>query len=244
MVLETKYGQFKITGIRLRTILDTVIMLNEKSFTTFSKDQFYNITKSALSSHGPIDKLVDMGRFGLLEKTEHFTFEITPLGEEFLKSSGEERSKIIERIFRNIPLWNELFDTIGKNPSIETFSSKVREITQASPELIDRNLARLYSAYNGDIECINKTPPYGVMSPLIGRTKLSRDTRKIIHNENRIIPLSNNEPDNTPPDTTIKMSITYGSRDIPIVDELSYRFAEQVMVMIRKELARRGVRLG
>src|SRR5208283_559728 len=234
MVLETRYGEFKITGIRLRTVLDTVIMLNEKSLKEFSKQQFYSITKSALSSHGPIDKIIDMQRFGLLESTENFTFLVTPLGEEFLKSFGEERSKVVERIFLKIPLWKELFDAIGKNPSIETFSLKFREITKASPELIDRNLTRLYSAYNGDIECINKTPPYGVVSPLIGRTKKSQISVPSGYNID-----NNNDVSDvvTPPS---KMSITFGEHQIDITDELTFRFAEQMLVMMKKELARRG----
>ena len=239
MVLETNYAGFIITGTRLRTALDTEIMLNEKTITSFNKEQFYAITGSAPSSHGPIDKLNDMVRFGLLSKTNQ-TFSITPLGEEFLKSSGGERAKIIEKIIRNISLWNKLLDTVGKNPSLNTFSSQIRVITQASPELIDRNLTRLHSAYLGDIECINKSPPYGKVSPLIGRTKESKPLHTSTSNNEFIEDYDVSDVIVEP----IEMSITFGNQHIDIKDELTYRFAEQMMIVIKRELARRGVRLG
>jgi hypothetical protein len=235
MVLETKYGEFKITGIRLRTALDTAIMLHEKSITSFNKEQFYKITESAPSSHGPIDKLVDMVRFGLLVKNDQ-NLVITPLCDEFLKSSGEERSKIIERIIRNIPLWNKLLDTVGKNPAMDKFSSSVRDLTKANSDLIDRNLTKLYSAYIGDIDCINKSPPYGVTSPLKGRTRgTGKSQRSVDYVDDYDV------SDVTVP--PIEMSINFGDHRVDIKDELTYRFAEQTMVMIRRELARRGVRI-
>jgi len=235
MVLETKYGDFKITGIRLRTALDTVIMLNERSITSFDKEQFYKITKSAPSSHGPVDKLVDMVRFGLLEKTAQ-TFTITQMGHDFLKSTGTERQKIVEKIIRNISLWNKLLDAIGKNPTLDEFSINVRDITKANADLIERNLSRLYSAYNGDLECISKTPPYGTVSPLIGRV---RKADQSCSDEGFV----ENEDVQNASSTPVIMSITFGDHRVDITDELTYRFAEQMMVMIKKELARRGVRI-
>lgn len=236
MVLETMYGEYVITGTRLRTGLDTEIMLKENSVTSIDKEHFYKITHSAPSSHGPVDKLNDMVRFGLLAKNNQ-NFVITALGEEFLKSNGAGRAPIIEKIVRNIPLWNKLLDSVGKNPSLDTFSTQVRMVTQAKSEIIDRNLTRLYSAYIGDVECINKSPPYGKVSPLLGRTKESKQS-----------PSPDNYPEGDfdvsdvitePPE----MSIKFGDHRVDINDELTYRFAEQMMVMIKKELARRGVRI-
>jgi hypothetical protein len=240
MVLETKYGDFVITGTRLRTVLDTEIMLNEMAITSLDKDKFYVITGSAPSSHGPIDKLNDMVRFGLLTKTNQ-NFTITPLGYEFLNSSEQERSKVVDKIIRNIPLWNTLLDMIGENPNLEAFSNTIREITQASPEIINRNLTRLHSAYLGDVECIHKKPPYGKPSPLTGRTR-SAPKGEWFYPEKKgykgIHP-----SDDIPPNPSIEMSIRYGDHNVIIKDELSYRFAEQVMMMIRKELVRRGIQI-
>jgi hypothetical protein len=240
MVLETNYAGFIITGTRLRTALDTEIMLNEKSIKFLNKERFYEITGSAPSSHGPIDKLNDMIRFGLLTKSNQ-TFTITALGEEFLKSSGEERAKAVEKIIRNIPLWNKLLDTVGNNPSLDTFSTHIRAITQAKPEIIDRNLTRLHSAYLGDIECIHKKPPYGKPSPLTGRTRASLSGEWFF--DEKKVHKGTPQPDDTLPDPSIEMSIKYGDHNVIVKDELSYRFAEQVMVMIRKELVRRGVQI-
>jgi len=186
-----------------------------------------------------------MVRFRVLFK-QNQTFTVTELGQAFLHSDGAERPKVTEKIIRNIPLWNALLDMMGPNPSLEQFSVQVRQITQANNDLIDRNLTRLFSAYIGDVECIHKTPPYGKVSPLTGKTRPSKEMQSssdpYCNNRVKSNPFVSDEPDNTLPDTTIKMSITYGTHHVEITDELSYRFAEQMMVMIKKELVRRGVR--
>jgi len=238
MVLETMYGEYVITGTRLRTALDTEIMLKKNSLPSVNKEEFYKITRSAPSSHGPVDKLNDMVRFGLRTKNNQ-NYVITTLGEEFLKSDGEERAKIVERIVRNIPLWNKLLDNIGRNPSLDAFSDQVRAITQAKPDIIDRNLTRLYSAYIGDVECTHKSPPYGKVSPLLGRTK---ETKQLLHVPEVFTPLENFDISEAISDP-VDMSITFGDHRVDIKDELTYRFAEQMMVMIKRELARRGVRI-
>jgi len=237
MVLETIYGEYTITGIRLRTILDTLIMLQEKSIISFTKNEFYVMTGAIRSSHGPIDKLNDMMRFRLLTKNDQ-TYTITELATEFLQSDGTERSKVVEKIIRKIPLWNKLLDTVGKNPVLNLFEGEVRQITQAKPEIITRNLTRLLNAYIGDIECINKKAPYGKVSALIGKARTNkRSTTLGLHTTEDREPSVNAEPN-----PRIKMSIEYGTHHVPITDELSYRFAEQMMVVIKKELINRGVR--
>jgi hypothetical protein len=245
MVLETIYGDYTITGIRLRTILDTQITLRGKSITTFNQSQFYDITGAIRSSHGPIDKLNDMVRFGLLTKKDQ-TYTITELAKEFLESDGAERSKVVEKIIRQIPLWNKLLDAVGKNPSLSLFEGTVRQITQAKPEIIARNLQRLLNAYNGDVECIHKSPPYGKISALIGRSRTNKEPSKssIQYEIGRVSSSVTAGSDKTPPNPDIKMSIEYGIHHVDIVDELSYRFAEQMLVVIKKELMNRGVRFG
>ena len=244
MVLETVYGEYTITGIRLRTILDTHIMLQEKSITSLNKSQFYDITGAIRSSHGPVDKLNDMIRFKLLTKSDQ-TYTITELATEFLQSTGIERSKVVEKIVRKIPLWNKLLDDIGKTPSLDRFSSAVRQITQANPETINKNLTRLFNAYIGDVECTTKSPPYGKVSALIGRARANVDTHQKngMHFEEKIPPSSvAANLDASFPNTGIKMSIDYGTHHVDITDELSYRFAEQMMMVIKKELVNRGIR--
>jgi hypothetical protein len=147
--------QKAIVYTRLGLGSDHLIEVGTHHPSTFTRYQFSEITKSGASSTG--DKLRDMALYGLITKSGN-TYKITENGHAII-NGGSERSSAILAAINNVPLWAHLMKSIGKTPKKETFDKAIKEIPQYA-NLDAETLDNLWKAYNYDISCITKSPPF------------------------------------------------------------------------------------
>ena len=142
---------------RLGLECDHIIEVGKKYPTKFTRSQFSQVTRLGSSSTG--DKLRDMEDYGLVQRDDTtFYYTITKIGLAIIAGGVERKSAILAAI-NNVPLWAQLINSIGRTPSQETFDKTIKGLPQYAH--FDREtLNKLWFAYNYDISCLTKEPPY------------------------------------------------------------------------------------
>jgi len=196
--------------------------------------------------------------YGLIIKSDQ-RYLITELGRSAVGGSATERPRAIEKVIRNIPLWNLLLNNIGSSPTNESFVSAVKKIITDDPNL-EKHLNRLLFAYKEDISCITKIPPYSKRSANLGNPRIhKRDATAIVSKpdlqKDRLTPQILETKPSTSQDGNQEMIyaniqknnefnlnfgvIEYRGHRVEIKDDLTYAFAAQMMKKIRHDLVRK-----
>jgi hypothetical protein len=176
MAMRTLWGDYTIPAGRIGKVLDHLITVVKNHPSSFTKADFVREIGAAPKSNGPADKLRDMISYGLIEDKVQM-YVITELGKSAISKDPNERPKSIERIVRNIPLWNLLINASGFKQPFDVFSKNAHKIIANDPTL-DNSLHQLYNAYIEDITCISKTPPYTKVSKNLGKQRTRKPQEK------------------------------------------------------------------
>ncbi len=158
-----------IVYTRLGLIIDHLIEVSKKYPSSFTRAQFAEVTKLKESSTG--DKLRDMEKYGLINRNDS-NYTISASGQAILSGGTARQSEILTAI-NKVPLWAHLIKLIGKTPERDLFNRTVKGI----PEYINLNtevLGNLWFAYNYDISCITKSPPFSDWSSKVHKSALTQ----------------------------------------------------------------------
>lgn len=239
--ISSKVGNYRIPVVRLPTLLPHLIEIY-RTFNSrdFSYEEFAQILKLKSTSSGIPTKIFEMKNFGLLTESNK-RLRITDLGMRLFTSNIEERQANLLKVIRKIPFWAILLDKRGPNDDsimeILLHDAKMDEIVAKV------RLTEIRDAFLKDISSINSFDPKITQPPLFPQgqpTEIPVQDRQ----EAILTPIKEEMVESTmaPDQDKIKMSIDYGTHHMDIEDELTYRFAEQMMKAMRKELERRGVK--
>jgi hypothetical protein len=224
--MERFVGNYYIPKIRLGILLDHLINLDKiYPHTPFTKEQFRIALNLGMKSSGIQDKIRDMIYFGLIKLEKHEVYSISELGKNILIASDTERPNEIKKAIKSVPLWHELLDALDK-PNSEPFIQTLQKIIGIHDNSKIEKLEKIKWAFNEDFKCVSKRPPYSILSKNIGKV------RPAYLKLNSSIP--NNKIKKIEP--TASLMIHYRDYNIPVIDELSYKMAEEILKKIRLDL--------
>jgi len=258
-----RYGNVPIIFTRLGLAIDHLIEVSKKYPTSFTRAQFVEIT--GLKATSTADKLRDMELYGLIHRN-NTTYMISESGKAIISGNSDSPSKILATI-NKIPLWAHLITTIGKTPNKDVFEKTVKALPHYG-NLDEETLNQLWYAFTDDLSCINKSPPFSKWSSTVRKSgpnqpripePPSKQTLSAIK-ETVVIPSPTVKPQNPEltvhtinkeetnektekpslkPESTLNYGvIEYKGHRFEINDDLSYGFAEQIMIKIKKDLER------
>ena len=253
-----RYGDAPIIYTRVGICADTIREISEGFNAGLTRDKFMETTKIKITSAR--DKLRDMELYGFIQQTKNGTYVLTDRGKAIL-SDGPHRSSAIEAAVNRSPLWKQLIATIGKTPDKALFDKTVRSI----PSLINidtDSLDNLWSAYNADIQCITKNPPYSSRQPFVRKLTLHIPSTFTVEPAHTA-PTQNTQPDNSSqhalgngnegttaaPLQTHAVEeqapnpgkVEYRGHVVVVTDDLTAKFAESLVKKMIKDLKRKGV---
>jgi len=233
--------EFRYPRIRLDILLTELNKLYENNNDRFfTKDKMaQDIEASRISSSIPA-KIFELKNFGLLEGDfQHL--HITELGRKIFQVGDSQRQIDLEKAIRNIKLYDTILNIGGKNFTDEKLLNILIKNGQLTEKDAKQYLNGIRGAFLRDIDCIlhfkpkttliSKELKFEVKTVQVPTMEKSQDTTPSHKNEET--PKNRHE--------IPEMSIKYGTHNITIIDELTFRFAQQMMLSIRKELKRRGV---
>jgi hypothetical protein len=169
MAMPTIFGEYHIPAARAGKVLDHLITVVKNHPASFTKADFVREIGAVVTSNGPADKLRDMIAYGLIVDNVQ-TYGITELGKVAISVNAKERSSAVEKVVRNIPLWNLFINASGIKQTFDTFKKNAHQFITNDPNL-DTNIHRLYTAFVEDVACISKTPPYTKISKNLGKPR-------------------------------------------------------------------------
>jgi hypothetical protein len=199
-----------------------------------TKAQIADSMKFEITSGNFNQKLSDLKNYGLLEGARD-KFKITPLGIQIFQTGD---AKLLENTIKHVPFWSYLLEKYAMSITKNDFLTELIRTAQMNETEAKNKVDGLFQEYISDIKMLTGSytikPISKEMAPPIKVTTIMEKSEE-----------SQTQPPPTLPKSvekdSIKMSIQYGPHRIEIVDDLTFRFAEQMMRSIRKELIKRGV---
>ncbi len=246
------WGKYIIPRKRLSILLDHLItiMKTYPSY-TFSRDEFVKAIGLSHSSSGPDEKIVSMEQFGLITKDRFSNkYIVSELGKDVIVSHGNERIIAIEKVIRNIPLWDQLLKIVGTDVTNEKFVPAFKAITEVTDNEIVENLTQLKYAYTDDIACIQKNPPFSTWSIKVGKPRQTMIQKGLKYTVN-----SQKKPESPiiqegaifetqkipqPIKWTFKLSSEMGNFQLEIYDKPTYNMALTLLQTIKNQIERRS----
>jgi|SRR5271157_1075469 len=256
-----RYGDAPIIYTRVGICADTLMETGKAFNNGLTRDKFMEITKIKITSAR--DKLRDMERYGFIQQTPNGTYVLTDQGKAIL-SGGLQRSSAIQAAINKSPLWKQLVATIGKTPDRTLFDKTVRSISSLS-NIDAESLYNLWSAYNSDIQCLTKSPPFASRPFVRNFISQSHIPSEYSGESTPIAPPTQNiEPDDSQRSNAVgsgnKENITtslkthpneeqlpapgkvdYRGHVVVVTDDLTAGFAEDLVKKMIKDLKRKGV---
>jgi len=169
-----RYNEYSYPVSRLDILLDHLIAVSKKYPLSFNRMEFTAEIGATPASNGPQSKLTDMIEFGMLNKNDQ-TYTISDWGKSVIQNV--ERSATIEKMVRKIPLWDQLFQKVGKKPTKDEFAKAFQQITRVDAAVITKDLTRIWNSYTGDFSCLNKTPPFSTRSAILGKKRIPKGVK-------------------------------------------------------------------
>jgi hypothetical protein len=255
--MPNRYGDAPIIYTRVGICADTLIEIGVPYSGGFTRDQFTEVTKLKISSVR--DKLRDMELYGFIQQTGKETYVITESGRSIIEG-GVKRSIALENAISRSPLWGHLIGTIGKMPDRTSFDIQVRAYSSLF-DIDAESLGNLWSAYNSDISCISKNPPFATRKPASRKFMVSTPAKVDIsintltpnqqtggNQELQIKPIEQGKdivieskpslPEEPPLEPGL---VEYRGHKVTVTDDLTAKFAESLVKKMIKDLKRKGI---
>jgi hypothetical protein len=260
------YNEYSYPVSRLDILLDHLITIGKKYPLSFNRKEFSEAIGATPTSNGPETKLKDMVEFGLISKNDQI-YVITDLGKAIIKN--EDRTNAIEKIIKQIALWDLLYQRVGKKPTKDAFAVAFQQITHAENDVINRDLIRLWNSYTNDFACSTKTPPYSTRSAILGKQRISQSKKNrqtlrrgaTVPFPDELTGIAPPKPNQTPIEkkgdltgkkssqdrvsTSVrlegKLTVEYGSVKIEVKDESTLTMAMLLLITKASELNQQGI---
>lgn len=257
--MPNRYWDASIIFTRVGLSADTLLEVGEKYNVGFNRAQFAEVTKLKITSLR--DKLRDLRLYGFIKQTGVDYYIITEEGKSII-AGGPQRAIAIEAAVNRSLLWKQLLSTIGKTPDRVSFDRAVKSVPELSD--IDTNsLDNLWFAFNADVACINKNPPFSSRQTSIHKLTLHMPGTYVVEPSHVITPPPDTQ--NTPrlePITTVQGNenkitipptprederapepgkVEYRGHAVVVTDDLTAKFAESLVKKMIKDLKRKGV---
>jgi len=188
--MTNRYGDAPIIYTRVGVILDTLIDTGKEHDQGFSRDRFVAVT--GLKESSVRDKLRDMALYGLIQTAGGNLFTITDTGRSIIHGSANKKS-VIEYLVKRSKLWDHIISQIGFTPERNAFDTVVKLYPQLN-NIDNESLDNLWSAFNADVGCIEKNPPYATRKStgrIIAKPQIS--SQQISDQNNPQIPIRKNK---------------------------------------------------
>jgi hypothetical protein len=154
-VNDVKIGSYSIPDLRLfPTIYNDAKLIYDNYRLDEAKDDdtVAKLLKHKRASGGTwFSKIADMRLYGVLEPRG---IKLTPLTEQMLYGTEEEKQEATKKIILNVPFWGELFSRFGKELPESNFWVQIQKITGIDPLEARNSADYVRKAYLDDISHI------------------------------------------------------------------------------------------
>ena len=157
--MKTKVGSQRVPISRLPVLLKDAEKLYESNGNqAFTIDKMVTDLGSNPKSSSVPTKIPDLKNFGLLEGS-YQGFRITDIGQKILQQDNTQRSVILDKVVRNIKLWNTFQDNGGRDITENTVVKLLIQETGVKEDEAKKRSHEIKWAFLQDVGCINEFKP-------------------------------------------------------------------------------------